>query len=101
MSTMRSIIEASRQHSEQQLQFAEQGNWDAFHDHEPKRQQLIRSLNNVNVDVVSPDEIRLELEKLIALNDEIERLCIEHRNSLMQTLLDLRAGAKANNAYAK
>lgn len=98
---MRIIIEASIQYSEQQLHHAEQAEWDDFNTLEPKRQQLIHSLNNVDVDVVSPDEIRSSLEKLIALNDEIERLCIEQRNSLMQTLLDIRAGAKANNAYGK
>lgn len=98
---MRSIIEASVEHSEQQLHHAEQGDWDAFHALEPKRQQLIGSLTNVDVDVASPDEIRADLEKLIAVNDEIERLCIEHRNALMQTLLEMRAGAKANNAYGQ
>lgn len=95
------IIEASLKHSEAQLQHVEQGDWDAFHALEPKRQQLIRSLNNVDVDVESPDETRAALEKLIALNDDIERLCIEQRNMLMQTLLDIRAGAKASIAYGK
>ncbi len=98
---MRIIIEASIEQSAQQLQHAGQGNWDAFHALEPKRQQLIRSLNNVDVDVVAPDETRANLEKLIALNNEIEQLCIEHRNQLMQTLLDMRAGAKASSAYEK
>lgn len=98
---MRIIIEASVGHSEQQLHNAEQGDWDTFHALEPKRQQLISSLTNVDVDVASPDEIRADLEKLIALNDEIERLCIAHRNALMQTLLEMRAGAKANSAYGK
>lgn len=98
---MRIIIEASLELSEQQLQHAIQGDWEAFHASEPKRQQLIRSLNNVDVDVVDPDETRANLEKLIALNNEIEQLCIEHRNLLMQTLLDMRAGAKASSAYEK
>lgn len=98
---MRIIIEASLEQSEQQLQHAKQDDWESFHALEPKRQQLIRSLNNVDVDVIAPDETRANLEKLIALNNEIEQLCIEHRNLLMQNLLDIRAGAKASNAYEK
>ncbi len=98
---MRIIIEESLKLSEQQLLHVEQEDWDAFHAMEPKRQQLIRSLNNVDIDVISPDEIRSDLEKLIALNDEIEKLCIEQRNALMKLLVDIRAGAKASNAYQK
>jgi len=98
---MRIIIEESLKLSEQQLQHVMQAEWDAFHTTEPKRQQLIRSLANVDVDVASPDEIRSDLEKLISINDEIEKLCIEQRNELMKVLVDIRAGAKASNAYQK
>ncbi len=98
---MRIIIEESLKLSELQLQHVEQEDWDAFHAMEPKRQQLIRSLNNVDVDIQSPDEIRSDLEQLIALNDELEKRCIEQRNALMKLLVDIRAGAKASNAYLK
>lgn len=98
---MRIIIEESLKLSEQQLQHIKQAEWDAFHAMEPKRQQLIRSLSNVDVDVNSPDEIRSDLETLISINDEIEKLCIEQRNELMKLLVDIRAGAKASNAYQK
>ncbi|MEX1200537.1 MAG: flagellar protein FliT [Methylophaga sp.] len=98
---MRIIIEESLKLSEQQLLHVKQSEWDAFHAMEPKRQQLIRSLSNVDVDVGSPDEIRSDLETLISINDEIEKRCIEQRNELMKLLVDIRAGAKASKAYQK
>ncbi len=98
---MRIIIGESLKLSEQQLQHVMQAEWDDFHTMEPKRQQLIRSLSNVDVDVAAPDEIRSDLEKLISINDEIEKLCIEQRNELMKLLVDIRLGAKASNAYQK
>jgi hypothetical protein len=101
MSLMRDIIAESLNLSQSQLAAAIQGEWEQFHDVEPKRQKLIRSLDKVDVDVVEPDEIRGNLEQLINLNDQIEKVCIEHRDSLMKTLIDLRAGAKATNAYGK
>lgn len=98
---MREIIAESLKLSDQQYNFASNADWEKFHRFEPKRQQLIHSLGNVGIDIVSPDEIRSDLEKLIALNDQIGRLCIDQRNALMQMLVDIRTGAKVSNAYEK
>jgi len=79
---------------------AEAGDWDAFNDLEQKRQTIVAEINTAEIDESDTQKIRQQLQQLIELNDQLERVCLAERDSAMTQLRSMQQGVKVTKAYA-
>jgi len=77
--------------------------WDEFYALEAERQTLIRSINLENIILSESDNEQLHelMTKLIALNEQIESICVQQRDNAAGKLQDIRKGNKVSKAYSQ
>jgi hypothetical protein len=88
--------------SKRLLEVAALGDWDAFFEIDEKRQSALRTLT-LNVDDIQDEEL-LEMTnsmlELIELNQQLEAICRQERQVMMEQLQKFRHGHKAHKAYS-
>ena len=88
--------------SKQLIVYAEESEWDEFAELDAKRQSLVRSINLESL-ALSDEENQMFhdlLTEMIALNEQLEKICIEQRAVLAEKLKEIRLGVKAKQAYS-
>ena len=82
--------------SKELLILSEQENWDEFAAVDAERQTLLLSLDLRLLDLSAKDNEKLyhQMTKLIALNKELESICVEQRTN---TVIELKQFKKNNN----
>lgn len=88
--------------SRQLLSLAEKSEWDEFAELDAKRQSLVRSINIEPLGMSDEDAVTFRelLTEMIALNEQLEKICIEQRTILTEKLKEIRVGVKAKQAYS-
>ena len=88
--------------SERVISLSNTDQWDDFSAREQVRQRLIKQLDlrNVNLSEQQDQELRRQMQSLIALNSQIEQICAQKRSEIVIELKKLDQGSKAKKAYS-
>jgi len=85
------------------LLLAESEKWDEFTELATQRQQEISSINLENLNLSDSDNEQLHslITELIALNEQLEKSCINQRSEAADALQKIRKGNKVSQAYSQ
>ena len=86
--------------SEQLLDLVRSEDWDALSPLNQSRQQLIQQLDLSDTPPSLRAQVQEQMEHLIALNQQIERDCIEKRAEAMTELTKINQSQKVKQAYS-
>lgn len=102
MSSALMLVATLISESERVISLSETDQWDDFSEQEQARQSLIKQLDlrNVNLSEQQDQELRRQMQSLIALNSQIELICAEKRSEIVSELKKLDQGSKAKKAYS-
>jgi len=89
--------------SKQLLELAESGEWEQFLELEEQRRASLSvlSLDNLDLDDEQYAKIREPMVELVALNEQLESVCIQQRSELAKELQKIQQGNKVNKAYTQ
>lgn len=79
-------------------QLAEAEDWQAFVEYAPVCEQVVRQINTQETNQAD-EPLREQLQRLLALNNEIREISEKQRDTLAAMLRELNQGRKAHKAY--
>lgn len=79
-------------------QLAAAEDWDAYVEYAPVCEQAVRQIDTQDADPAD-EQLRQQLQKLLALNNEIREISEKQRDTLAAMLRELNQGRKAHKAY--
>lgn len=85
--------------SQDLIEIVKNEDWANFAELETERQQLVRSLDVESIELADAEAFRQGFKELIALNETLEKLCIDKRAEAVAAIKQLKLGAKASKAY--
>ena len=92
------LIEQAITATQQQIERANNAQWDELIAAEPVRQQGIQQLANVDHSA-DPQASANALKQLLELNQVLEALCLSQRGELVDLIKGIGQGNKAKKAY--
>lgn len=97
------ILEELTKESKQLLSLADDSKWDDFSNLNVKRQSTLRNVDFKNIDVSEQDNSKIheQMSKLISLNNKLESICVEERDTIAGELKNMRKNAKVAHAYSQ
>lgn len=97
------LLEDITKESKQLLSLAEDSKWDEFSSLNDKRQSALRNVDFINIDLSEQDssKIHKQMSKLISLNNKLESICVEERDTIAGELKNMRKNAKVAHAYSQ
>ena len=89
------------EHSQAMLQHAEAGEWEAVARDEAVRRELIDAYFSEPSNVANEPEISSAIRELLQINDRLEQLTSNARDSVRSEVQTINTGRKAVSAYAE
>lgn len=103
---MKSILELVTQGIEKSkalLLLADSEEWEKFTEQNAEREQILRQINLENLTLSEPDNrlLHSKMSELIALNKQLESVCITARSAAAAELTKIKLGNKVTKAYSQ
>lgn len=88
--------------SKQLLELAEALEWDDFITLNAERLALLRKINLESLELSEEDNVSVSelMGELISFNEQLEKICVNERTSMVSKLNEMRQGAQAKKAYS-
>jgi len=97
------LVEEAIEKSKQLLSLSEKSEWDQFFDLEDERQGVLKRINTKQIELSISDnsELYQQLTELMALNEQLEKVCSQQRTEIADELRKINQGNKVNKAYTQ
>jgi len=103
LSAVQKLILLSISRSNHLLELAEASEWDTFMELDAQRQAALEEMQLQALELTEQQhaQVQSQMQVLIKLNDQLERVCRQQRSDLAGEMTTLRQGKKAKKAYSQ